>query len=629
MKVWRLGFVHVVVAAVLAGPAAAADPTGGPVPNAAGATAVALGPVETAIAGSIAQGGARIALEPDDLAGGRVFYQARGFAPVWVAAGGVTAKGRLALDTLLTADDWGLRSADLAIPAVPSGALTPQATADLELALTRSILMYARQARGSRIADPGKMLSEFIDRKPQLIPAQTVLTQMAASLTPDAYLRELNPQHVGFERLRQAYLKARAAQGLASDQRLPAGPILKPGMTHPQIAILRKRLGVAMPADGGADVYDAPLAAAVAAFQARSGMKLTDGIVGERTRVALNGDTDTKLPTLLANMEQWRWMPAQLGETHVSVNIPEFQMRLIQNGAVRHAERVVTGKLETSTPIFSDELQTVVFQPKWGVPDSIKINELLPRLQSGRGLRSGLRMALNGRDVDPWGVDWSRADITRYHVYQPSGDDNALGIVKFLFPNKHAVYMHDTPSKGLFNSQTRAFSHGCIRVRNPVRLAELVLGKDKGWSSDTVRELATEGPEDNGVKLDSKIPVHITYFTATVDETGRLETFPDVYGHEKRIRLALEGRADKIVKLSPLPVVARPIAIAEGGRGRREQPPVDFGEFGPPTGLGFAPPPAPPVAKWFQDAPAKKSTSRSSGGNSTNDLIMRQLLNGS
>ncbi len=621
------GLVAALLASLIPWPAGAVEPVGAPASAPVAATAaVPLGMFEAAIEARLGPGGARVGVEADDKAGLVAFYQARGFAPVWTWAKGVTPAGRLALDELQRADDWGLRASDLAIPAAPSvGALTPETAAETELAITRSVLTYARHARGSRIADPGKTLSEFIDRKPQLMPALTVLTQMAAAPAADAYLRGLNPQQAPFERLRQAYIKARAAQGSSQDLRLPAGPVLKPGMTHPHVALLRTRLQIAASGDAAPEVYDRTLLAAVMAFQASVGLRQVDGIVGERTRTALNGTTDPKLPTLLANMEQWRWMPAQLGETYVNVNIPEFQMRLIQNGVVRHSERVVIGKLQTSTPIFSNELQTVVFQPKWGVPDSIKINELLPRLQAGRGLKSGLRMALNGRDVDPWSVDWSRTDITRYHVYQPSGDDNALGIVKFLFPNKHAVYMHDTPSKGLFNATTRTFSHGCIRVRNPVRLAELVLGKDKGWSGDTVRELATDGPADNGVKLDSKIPVHITYFTASVDETGRVETFADVYGHEKRIALALDGRADKIVKLSPLPVVARPIAVAEGaGRDRRAQPVDEFGEFGPPTGLGFAPP---PVVKWFPDVQPKRSLSRSSG-NTPNDLIMKQLLGG-
>ena len=354
-----------------------------------------------------------------------------------------------------------------------------------------------------------------------------------------------------------------------------------------------------------------------------------DGFVGEKTRLALNGEGKSKIPSLLANMEQWRWMPASLGNTHVQVNIPEYEMRLVKDGRVVHSERVVTGKLETATPAFSADMQSIVFQPKWGVPDSIKINELLPRLQDGRGLRSGLKMSLNGREIDPWNVDWSRADITRYHVFQPSGDDNALGVVKFLFPNKHAVYLHDTPSKGLFNASSRAFSHGCVRVRNPVRLAELVLAADKNWTGGVVRDLVEDGPEDNAIMLDSKIPVHITYFTASADEEGQVSYFPDVYGHERRISLAIDGRADQIAKLNPAPLDtsrATTSAIGETPKQRRRRVAEASAEaqaaFAPPSALGFAPSPSPPPTKYSNSSGGSHNRFR---GNTTNDVIMRSL----
>ena len=404
--------------------------------------------------------------------------------------------------------------------------------------------------------------------------------------------------------------------------------MLAPGINHPSVALLRKRLNVPLPAetDGVAAselVYDPALVAAVKDFQSKNGLK-PDGFAGEKTRLALNGEGKSKIPSLLANMEQWRWMPASLGDMHVQVNIPEYEMRLVKDGRTVHSERVVTGKLETATPAFSADMQTIVFQPKWGVPDSIKVNELLPRLQDGRGLRSGLKMSLNGREIDPWNVDWSRADITRYHVYQPSGDDNALGVVKFLFPNKHAVYLHDTPSKNLFNASSRAFSHGCVRVRNPVRLAELVLAADKNWTGGVVRDLVEDGPEDNAVKLDTKVPVHLTYFTASVDEEGRVSSFPDVYGHERRIALAIDGRSDQIAKLNPVPVEAsraNASASNEAPKPQRRRRIVEASAearpaYDAPSGLGFAPP------KYFKPSGGSHQRFR---GNTTNDVIMRAL----
>ena len=214
-------------------------------------------------------------------------------------------------------------------------------------------------------------------------------------------------------------------------------------------------------------------------------------------------------------------------------------------------------------------MRTVVIQPRWNVPDSIKIKELLPSLRAGGDplRRQGLVMEYNGRKTDPYGVDWNRTDIRNFSVYQPPGGSNALGVVKFLFPNKHAVYLHDTPSKSLFNESTRAFSHGCMRVRNPVKLAELLLNKDKGWDQSVVQDLIAKGPEENEINLDQPIPVHVTYFTAWVADDGEIQTFGDVYGHEKRINLALQGRWNQIAKADEKKVSPEDIPAGDGWGG--------------------------------------------------------------
>jgi L,D-transpeptidase YcbB len=238
-------------------------------------------------------------------------------------------------------------------------------------------------------------------------------------------------------------------------------------------------------------------------------------------------------------------MPEDLGAFHVWVNIPEYTIRVVKAGAVIHTERVVVGRPTTQTPVFSDEMEQVIFHPFWGVPDSIKKNEILPSLARGNlGVleRQGLRVSYRGRDINPATVDWTKADMRKFHVYQPPSANNALGIVKFRFPNKHDVYMHDTPSKGLFNASTRAFSHGCMRVRDPVRLAELVLGHDRGWPASRIAAAVQRGPKDNQVNLVTRLPVHMTYFTVWVDDDGRLKTFADIYGHENRIALAISGK---------------------------------------------------------------------------------------
>jgi L,D-transpeptidase YcbB len=618
----------------------------GPAPSIPPAPAVVLDPASlpgliaarlaSPVAAQVSRKGERAESDREDLAAAQAFYAARRYVPLWVSDAGLTARANRVIAEIERAGTWGLDPTSFALPARGSGnPASREALSEAELTLTRSILKYARHARGGRIPDPTVELSAYLDRKPQLIAPAKILDDIAASATPDEVLASYHPRQREFVRLRQAYVAALASRGQLAASTLPPGPTLMPGRGHPHVAILRRRLNVPVSGDAlsqtgnPAEMFDPALAAAVRAFQTQAGLRTADGRVGEKTRAALNANGSVNTDKLLANMEQWRWMPESLGDTYVNVNIPEFSMRLVRDGRVVHTERVVTGKTDTATPSFSDMMETVVFQPKWGVPDSIKVNELLPRLQSGRGLKSGLKMELNGREINPWSVDWSRADILRYHIYQPSGDDNALGVVKFLFPNKHAVYMHDTPSKGLFNAQSRAFSHGCVRVRDPIRLAELVLGADKAWDGARVRELVTDGPENNAVKLDRKIPVHLTYFTVTVDEAGVVKTFPDVYGHEKRITLALSGRPDLISKLNPPPLAPRPAAVAAAapesgtfGDGSDVQVLRPSAPFKGRSTLGFAPPPPPPPPTKSGWQPTNGSRFR---GNSTNDIIMRSL----
>jgi murein L,D-transpeptidase YcbB/YkuD len=239
-------------------------------------------------------------------------------------------------------------------------------------------------------------------------------------------------------------------------------------------------------------------------------------------------------------------MPEDLGETYVWVNVPEYSVSVVSKGEVVHTERVIVGELDKQTPIFSQDLQTIYFHPRWNVPESIKVNEIGPAIARGR--RRDMVVMRNGKVIKPSSVNWGRADIREYDIYQPSGPDNALGRMKFTFPNKHSVYMHDTQSKGLFGEAQRTFSHGCVRVRNPQRLAEVLLGIDKGWSAHEVDELLDGEPEELGVPLNQHIPVHIAYFTAQVDDSGEVTTEKDVYGHEKRITQALKGQWQDIDK---------------------------------------------------------------------------------
>jgi murein L,D-transpeptidase YcbB/YkuD len=262
-------------------------------------------------------------------------------------------------------------------------------------------------------------------------------------------------------------------------------------------------------------------------------------------------ENPARIKQILVNMERWRWLPHDLGRFYVTVNIPEFMLRVVEDGTPIHDARVVVGKPDKQTPVISDEMEEVVFNPYWNVPNSIKMAEIAPYMGYGGGFfggydtsilqRHGLLIRSGGRDIDPDSIDWSRNDIRNFDLVQPPGPDNVLGRVKFLFPNKHDVYMHDTTQKSLFNKAVRAESHGCMRVQNPERLAEVILGHDKGWSSARVESTFDAGG-DYHVALDQKIPVYITYFTLRVNDDSSFTTFNDIYRYDARIDAALNGK---------------------------------------------------------------------------------------
>jgi murein L,D-transpeptidase YcbB/YkuD len=285
-----------------------------------------------------------------------------------------------------------------------------------------------------------------------------------------------------------------------------------------------------------------------------------DATAGVAPGAADGTDKAVLLARILVNMERWRWLPTNLGDFHVWNNVPEFLTRVVRRGDTVHTDKIVAGQPEWATPAFSADMKMIVFHPSWGMPEGIKRKELLPRLRDssqGGGLLSlftgnkssrallehyKLQVTYQGRPVDPDKVDWSTANISAYEFRQPPGPSNPLGTLKFMFPNKHDVYMHDTTAseRDLFARPFRGYSHGCMRVADPRRLAVILLAQDKGWSEQQVQDLL-DGGATTEVKLSTRIPVHMTYFTAMVDRQGNLQTFGDLYGLDTRMGAILFG----------------------------------------------------------------------------------------
>lgn len=453
------------------------------------------------------------------------FYAARNDAPIWIEKGEPTRAARAVVAQLAQADEDGLDPAGY--PVIPvSRDASPADLARAELALSASAFAYARDARGGRVDPTG--LSKLLTPSLSLPSVPDVLAELSQASDAAAALAAYQPSHAGYTALRrQLALLRDSTSATSAHAAIPSGPVLRTGMRDERVGLLRERLG--LPAQPGAP-YDDELAEAVAHAQRASGLKAT-GQADAATLKALNGERRASGVTaadIITNMERWRWLPQDLGARHIQVNIPDYSLALVEGDRVIHTTRVIVGKPDTQTPIFSQEMRYVVVNPYWNIPPSIMRNEILPKMAQDPdyAAKHGYEVVRRNGSIS---------------VRQPPGERNALGFIKFLFPNQHSVYLHDTPSRRLFANERRAYSHGCVRVDQPFRLAEFVLGA-QGY--DEARMRAMIGKGERTITLKTPLPVHLTYFTLFVDEDGRLQRRDDIYGHEGRIRTALGITAD-------------------------------------------------------------------------------------
>ena len=288
------------------------------------------------------------------------------------------------------------------------------------------------------------------------------------------------------------------------------------------------------------NIYDEEVVAAVKKFQKNNGLA-TDGVVGPATTRVLNGDSFTgRIEKLVLNMERARWLPRNLGKRHIFVNQTSYKVRVVDSGRIIHSARVIVGKYKHQTPSFSDQMETVVFNPYWNVPRSIATKEMLPNLWANPYYLDdkGFEVFSRRGQVSSGSVDWGEytPKTMPYTFRQPPGPSNALGTMKFLFPNRHNVYLHDTPTKHLFSKNVRAFSHGCVRVQNPDKLAQVILERE-GWTADRIASAVRAG-KNRKIALKTKVSVHLAYFTAWADGPD-VSFYKDVYGRDKLLKRAL------------------------------------------------------------------------------------------
>jgi L,D-transpeptidase YcbB len=526
------------------------------------------------------------------------FYGARDYAPIWTQAGALseTAKGVIA--RLKDAASDGLNAADYPVPDF-AAATAPEALAEADLKLTDSMLDYARQAQSGRMH--WSQVSGDISYPEHPTDPAEVLANVTTAKDASAALDSYNPPQKLYQALKKKLAELRG-QGDGPVITIAEGPALKYSpkskkqaeelMEDPRVPQLRAKLGLAD--NAGDDHYDAKVAEAVRKFQDSVDMQPT-GVLDARTVAALNSPKrDKQIDTVVVNMERWRWLPRDLGaeaigDAYVILNIPDYTLKVMQHGAQVWTTRVVTGKPGIhATPLLTETMKYITVNPTWNVPPSIVYGEYLPALQQDPTVlqRMGLKLEQNHDGT--------------VHISQPPGEANALGRVRFNFPNKFLVYQHDTPDKYLFDKTERAYSHGCMRVQYPDQYASVLLNitePNDHWTPERIRGMY--GSSEVDLKFPTPIPVNITYQTAFVDDAGKLEFRKDIYGRDATMIAMLKsahGKDLETVVAHSQPGYAHPVTnlppgvtFASNNNGYSSGGPSFFERLfgGPPT------PPAP------------------------------------
>ncbi len=535
------------------------------------------------------------------------FYTARDFAPIWTQSGKLTDAGKGVVARLKDAASDGLNPSDYPVPDFAAAA-APDALAEADLKLTASMLDYARQAQSGRMH--WSQVSGDIQYPEHPIDTNEVLANVSTAKDASTTLDSYNPPQKLYRELKKKLAELRG-EGDGPATQIADGPTLKyspPRKKQPAVEMeddrvpqLRAKLGIGENADDRH--YDAKVAEAVRKFQAMAEMKPT-GVLDERTVKAINSPKhDRQIDTIIVNMERWRWLPRDLGapsigDAYVILNIPDYTLKVMQNGAQVWTTRVVTGQPGIhATPLLTETMKFITVNPTWNVPPSIIYNEYLPALQQDPTVleRMGLKLE-HGRDGS-------------IHISQPPGERNALGRIRFNFPNKFLVYQHDTPDKNLFAKEDRAFSHGCMRVQNPDQYAAVLLGitePNAHYTPEKIRSMY--GQSEIDLKFPTPIPVNITYQTAFVDNDGHLQFRKDVYGRDAIMLSLLRGGKNKdleAVVAHAQPNYVRPAAVPDNVRFASDNSwssgPSFFERlFGGPTA-----PPAPPSRRRLLPQPQR------------------------
>lgn len=486
------------------------------------------------------------------------FYRETGFEPIWAGDDTEIAYGlkSVILDSFnhgLNPDNYHLEKIRCFLPENENQQhihrLTIRERIDLELLLTDAFLLLATHHLS------GQLNPETIDPTWHItrdeVDLKSLLFKIRDGQRVQYVINDILPQNKEYHQLVRALARYREISLQGGWPEVSGGTTLRHGDRDNRIPQIRKRLALAGDYSGTeleSDRYDDELRDAVIQFQNRHGLD-ADAAIGPRTIAALNTPVETRLIQTLVNLERWRWLRYELGSRHIRVNIANFLVEVFENDEVILQYRAIVGRNYRQTPVFSARMTYLVLSPFWHIPPGIAANDILPGLRANPNYTRERNMKIfdgwgaNAKEIDPSNVNWqeiTRSNL-RYRFRQDPGPANALGDVKFMFPNKYHVYLHDTPARELFTRTVRDFSSGCIRVQNPLQLAEYLLQRNRGWDLAAIKR-AVEQRTERTVTLAEPIWVHILYWTAWIDENGLTNFRDDIYQRDSRIIYAMQNQ---------------------------------------------------------------------------------------
>jgi len=489
------------------------------------------------------------------------FYEARAYGPAWSDNAGPQRHVDDLIAAIHEADREGLRRNDYHLARVETilrevrqnqeqkRSLNPRRLVDLDLLLTDAFMIYGSHLLAGRI-NPETIDSEWVANRRGADFSKALQTALDTNRI-DETLKSLLPSQLGYARLRNALAHYREIAASGGWPAVPGGPKIQIGDRGERVRALCLRLmatGDLDKQDTVRDHLDDILEKALRKFQERHGLDV-DGVVGPTTLEALNVPVEQRMRQLELNLERWRWLPQTLGERYILVNMANFELNVAEKDQPVMAMRVVVGKGYRRTPVFSGKMTYLVFNPYWHVPPGIAIKDKLPLIRKDPDylMKQNMRVfqgwGAEAKEIDPKSIDWSKVNAKnfRYRLRQDPGPWNALGRVKFMFPNRFNVYIHDTPSRELFDKTVRMFSSGCIRIEKPIELAEYLLRDDPKWTRESILA-AIDRRVEQTVQLRERIWVHLLYWTAWVSEDGITHFVRDIYERDKRLDEALREK---------------------------------------------------------------------------------------